>query len=159
MFLWTCSAPPWLSIKDVGVWKQSIVSDLYRWYMIVSVMYFRNEWLCYWYNRNLVLFPRQRNEREKSFVMYRNICLSGLHGSKKTYTMVEQKIHILAALGKAFNRRYERQCYFKTSYLFFIGWKTFWEKEKMLVTSIFSISHNVFKRTSSLGVQKVVILW
>ena len=28
--------------------------------------------------------------------------------------------------------------------------KTFWEKEKMLVVSIFSFSHNVFKRLFSL---------
>ena len=27
----------------------------------------------------------------------------------------------------------------------FIGWKTLWEKEKMLVTTIFSFSHNVFE--------------
>ena len=27
----------------------------------------------------------------------------------------------------------------------FIGWKTLWEKKKMLVTSIFFFSHNVFK--------------
>ena len=27
-----------------------------------------------------------------------------------------------------------------------IGWKTFGEKEKMLVTSVFSFSHDVFKR-------------
>ena len=30
-------------------------------------------------------------------------------------------------------------------------WKTLWEKEKMLVTSIFSFSHNVFKRPLSQG--------
>ena len=31
------------------------------------------------------------------------------------------------------------------------GRKTLWEKEKMLVTSIFSFSHNVFKRLLSKG--------
>ena len=32
--------------------------------------------------------------------------------------------------------------------------KTLWEKEKMLVTSIFSFSHNVFKRVFTQGSQK-----
>ena len=31
------------------------------------------------------------------------------------------------------------------------GQKTLWEKEKMLVTSIFSFSHSVFKRLLSQG--------
>ena len=35
------------------------------------------------------------------------------------------------------------------------GKKTLWEKEKLLVTSIFSFSHNVFKRLVSQGHQKV----
>ena len=34
-----------------------------------------------------------------------------------------------------------------------------WEKEKMLVTSIFSFSHNVFKKASNLGLLKVGIVW
>ena len=35
------------------------------------------------------------------------------------------------------------------------GWKTLWEKEKLLVTSNFSFSHSVFKRLVSQGRQKV----
>ena len=37
------------------------------------------------------------------------------------------------------------------------GWKTLWEKEKMLVTSNFSFSHSVFKRLVSQGRQKVSV--
>ena len=37
------------------------------------------------------------------------------------------------------------------------GWKTLREKEKMLVTSIFSFSHNVFKRLPSRAVKRVKI--
>ena len=32
-----------------------------------------------------------------------------------------------------------------------MGWKTEWKKEKMLETSIFSFSHNVFQKPSLLG--------
>ena len=35
-----------------------------------------------------------------------------------------------------------------------MGYKTFWEKEKMLVTRIFSFSHNVCNRLSPKGHQK-----
>ena len=35
------------------------------------------------------------------------------------------------------------------------GYKTLWEKEKLLVTSIFSFSHSAFKRLVSQGRQKV----
>ena len=34
----------------------------------------------------------------------------------------------------------------KQKFFFWVGKKTLWEKEKMLVTSIFSFFHNVFKR-------------
>ena len=39
----------------------------------------------------------------------------------------------------------------KTMISSFDGLKTLWEKEKMLVTSIFSFSHNVFKSPISSG--------
>ena len=35
------------------------------------------------------------------------------------------------------------------------GWKTLWEKEKLLVMSNFSFSHSIFKRLVSQGSQKV----
>ena len=35
------------------------------------------------------------------------------------------------------------------------GYKTLWEKEKLLITSNFSFSHSVFKRLVSQGRQKV----
>ena len=35
------------------------------------------------------------------------------------------------------------------------GWRTLWEKKKLLVTSNFSFSHSVFKRLVSQGRQKV----
>ena len=37
------------------------------------------------------------------------------------------------------------------------GYKTLWEKEKLLVTSNFSFSHSVFKRLVSLGHQNVLL--
>ena len=43
----------------------------------------------------------------------------------------------------------------KIIFLSLIEWKTFWEQEKMLVTSIFSFSHNVFKSLVSKRRQKV----
>ena len=39
-----------------------------------------------------------------------------------------------------------KYCITKNQNLFWEGLKTLWEKEKMLVTSIFSFSQNVFKR-------------
>ena len=36
------------------------------------------------------------------------------------------------------------QSEFKMKNKYHIGWKTFWEKEKLLVTMNFSLSHNVF---------------
>ena len=39
------------------------------------------------------------------------------------------------------------------------GWKTLWEKEKLLVMSNFSFSHSVFKRLVSQGRQKVSLCW
>ena len=38
-----------------------------------------------------------------------------------------------------------------------IGYKTLWEKEKLLVTSNFSFSRSVFKRLVSQGRQKVLL--
>ena len=35
---------------------------------------------------------------------------------------------------------------YKQNFFYGMDWKTLWEKEKMLVTSIFSFSHSVFKR-------------
>jgi hypothetical protein len=46
----------------------------------------------------------------------------------------------------------------KTLNLSLIGRKTLWEKEKMLVTSVFSFSDNVFKRRIHWGLQKS-LLW
>ena len=42
----------------------------------------------------------------------------------------------------------------KNGNLVWDGWKTFWEKKKMLVTSIFSFSHNVCKKLLSQGCLK-----
>ena len=39
------------------------------------------------------------------------------------------------------------------------GYKILWGKEKMLVTSIFSFSHNALKCFVLLGVVKVGIVW
>ena len=48
--------------------------------------------------------------------------------------------------------------YLKTEILCKIGRKL-WENQKMLVTSILSFSHNVFKRVSVLGSLTVGIVW
>ena len=45
--------------------------------------------------------------------------------------------------------------YLKWWFLSLIGLKTLWEKEKMLVTSIFSFSCNVFKRLPFQGCEKL----
>ena len=42
--------------------------------------------------------------------------------------------------------------------LFLERWKTLWEKEKMLITSIFAFSYDVFKKASMLGSIKVKIV-
>ena len=47
--------------------------------------------------------------------------------------------------------RLQIKCYWSIISLPFIGQKISWKNEKMLVTSIFSFFHDVFKKASSIG--------
>ena len=52
-----------------------------------------------------------------------------------------------------------RQNNFSSKWLFLslMGWKTLWAKDKLLVTSIFSFSHNVFKSIFSGAVRDCMV--
>ena len=65
--------------------------------------------------------------------------------SNKLKALAEDKIKVVQIMISVCGQKFT--CGLKQYIiLYWIGSETLWEKEKMLVTSIFSFSHNVFKK-------------